>query len=161
MVQVPVPMNVAVEPETVQTAGVVDAKLTASPELAVADRTRVVPAVCGAIPAKAMVSLARAGVWLCGVDPPHPPKSKAQESAPRRQRKRVRVHLVDESIRIRMAAFKNVPLFSERRPDKPGSHRTGSMRGRLPGGGINIRFRRRPVWRTRTKIGILVAANYA
>ena len=160
MVQVPAAINEAVEPETVQTAGVVDAKLTASPELAVADRAKEVPAVCAAIPAKAMVSLARAGVWLCCVDPPQPPKSAAQQSAPRRQKKRGPVHFVHEVIRIRVAAFKNVPLFSERRPDKPGSHRTGSMRGRLPGGGINIRFRRRPVWRTRTKIGILVAANY-
>ena len=55
MVQVPAALSVAVTPETVQTAGVVEAKLAGKPELADAERVRVRPAVCGGIAPKAML----------------------------------------------------------------------------------------------------------
>ena len=59
MVQVPAARSDATDPETVQTAGVEDAKATASPEVADADKFRVVPATwpAGAV-AKVMVWLA-------------------------------------------------------------------------------------------------------
>jgi hypothetical protein len=43
MVQVPAVRSEAVLPETVQTAGVVEAKLTGKPELADAERVKFVP----------------------------------------------------------------------------------------------------------------------
>lgn len=46
MVQVPVAPNVAVAPETVQTLGVVEAKETGRPELAVAESASGTPTVC-------------------------------------------------------------------------------------------------------------------
>jgi hypothetical protein len=46
MVQVPAVANVAVVPETVQTAGVSEAKLTVKPELADALRLSGVPSTC-------------------------------------------------------------------------------------------------------------------
>jgi len=46
MEQVPPVSNDAEVPETVQMVGVVEANLTARPELAVADRARVEPASC-------------------------------------------------------------------------------------------------------------------
>ena len=49
MVQVPATRNVAVVPETVQTLAVDEAKLTANPELAVAESVKGVPTVCAAI----------------------------------------------------------------------------------------------------------------
>ncbi len=49
MLQVPAPINVAMEPETVQTAGVVEAKLTARFEVALAVSVRGVPTVWAAI----------------------------------------------------------------------------------------------------------------
>jgi len=58
MVQVPARMRVAVFPETVQTDEVSEAKLTASPELAVAVRLTGVPTVCAGIPLNVMVWLA-------------------------------------------------------------------------------------------------------
>jgi hypothetical protein len=48
-------INVAVLPETLQIAGVVLVKLTASPELAVAIRVSGVPTVCVAMVGKVMV----------------------------------------------------------------------------------------------------------
>ena len=45
----------AVVPETVQTGGVVEAKLTANPELAEAESVRLVPAVWPAMVGKLMV----------------------------------------------------------------------------------------------------------
>ena len=55
MVQVPEAINVAVVPETVQMPVVVDVKVTASPELAVAESVRGVPTVCVPGLAKLMV----------------------------------------------------------------------------------------------------------
>ena len=55
MLQNPSPTSEAESPETVQIAGVVDEKLTISPELAVADRFTVPPLVCAAIAGKAIV----------------------------------------------------------------------------------------------------------
>jgi len=45
MVQVPVAINVAVAPDTVQTLAVVEAKLTVRPEVVVATRVSGVPTV--------------------------------------------------------------------------------------------------------------------
>jgi hypothetical protein len=56
--QVPAAINVAVVPLTVQTVCVVDAKLTVSPELAVAANVRGVPTVCVAGVAKVIVCAA-------------------------------------------------------------------------------------------------------
>jgi len=53
--QLPAARNVAVVPDTVQMVGVVDAKLTARPELAVAESVRGVPTVCAGIVGKVMV----------------------------------------------------------------------------------------------------------
>ncbi len=55
MVQVPVAMNVAVVPETVQTPVVVEVKVTAKPELAVAESVSGVPTVCEGMVANVMV----------------------------------------------------------------------------------------------------------
>jgi len=55
IVQVPAPARVAVEAAIVQVLGVTDEKLTGRPELAVADKASVVPAVCGEIAANVMV----------------------------------------------------------------------------------------------------------
>jgi hypothetical protein len=55
MMQFPAATIEAVLPETVQIAGVVDEKLTARPELAVADRFTVAPMFCAAMAAKVMV----------------------------------------------------------------------------------------------------------
>jgi len=55
MVQVPLAMNVAVVPETVQTLVVVDVKATASPDVAVADSVNGVPTVCAEIAEKLIV----------------------------------------------------------------------------------------------------------
>ena len=61
-------------PVTVQTEGVVEAKLTGRPELAVADRFNVVPAVCDGIAAKVIVCEMRvmpvplkAMTWVAGL----------------------------------------------------------------------------------------------
>jgi len=53
--QVPAERNEADVPETVHTPGVVDAKPTASPELAVAESVRGVPTVCAGMAPKVMV----------------------------------------------------------------------------------------------------------
>jgi len=58
MVQVPVEARVTVAPDTVQTAGVVEAKLTGSPELAVAE------IVNGATPNATLLSEGNAIVWV-------------------------------------------------------------------------------------------------
>ena len=55
MLQFPAAINEAVLPVTVQIAGVADEKLTARPEVAVAERFNVVPAVCAPIAGKLMV----------------------------------------------------------------------------------------------------------
>ena len=55
MVQLPAPTNVAVLPDTEQTVLGEAAKLTASPELAVALSARGVPTVCVGMAAKLMV----------------------------------------------------------------------------------------------------------
>jgi len=55
MVQVPLAMNVAVVPETVQTLVVVDVNVTASPDVAVAERVSGVPTVCAEIAGKLIV----------------------------------------------------------------------------------------------------------
>jgi hypothetical protein len=55
MVQVPVAISEAVVPDTEQTAGVVEARLTGRPESDVADRATVPPADCAAIAPKVMV----------------------------------------------------------------------------------------------------------
>ena len=55
MVQAPEAMNVAVVPETVHMLVVVEVKLTARPELAVAESVSGVPTVCDAIVGKVMV----------------------------------------------------------------------------------------------------------
>ena len=55
MVQVPVPLKVAVEPETVQTEAVREAKLTVRPELADALRASGVPCTWLAIGLKVIV----------------------------------------------------------------------------------------------------------
>jgi hypothetical protein len=49
MVQLPETRNAALFPDTVHTVGVVDAKLTVNPELAVALSVKGVPTVCAAI----------------------------------------------------------------------------------------------------------------
>ena len=53
--QVPAAMKLAVAPETVQTLAVVEAKLTARPEVAVAVRLSGVPTVCAPGLLKVMV----------------------------------------------------------------------------------------------------------
>ena len=58
MVQLPAEFIEAVVPETVQTEGVRDAKLTVNPEVAVAVRFSGVPTVWPAIGAKEMVWVA-------------------------------------------------------------------------------------------------------
>src|ERR1700722_8667680 len=55
IVHVPAAARVVVEPATVQTLGVADAKLTERPELAVAVNAGVVPAVWGGIAPKVIV----------------------------------------------------------------------------------------------------------
>ena len=65
MEQVPVAMNDAVLPETVQTDAVVDLKATGKPELAEATRLNVVPFVWVAIFGKVMVWLALVTAKLC------------------------------------------------------------------------------------------------
>ena len=55
MVQLPCATNVAVLPDSVQTAGVVEVKLTAKPEVADALSVRVFPTVCVGIALKVMV----------------------------------------------------------------------------------------------------------
>jgi hypothetical protein len=62
---VPVATNVAVVPFTVQTVVVVDAKLTASPEVAVAVSGSVVPIVCVPIVGKVIVCGWPATLKLC------------------------------------------------------------------------------------------------
>jgi hypothetical protein len=57
MVQVPAAIKLAVAPESVQTADVVEAKLTARPELADAETVNGVPTVWVAIVPKVMVWL--------------------------------------------------------------------------------------------------------
>jgi hypothetical protein len=63
MVQAPTATNVTVAPETVQTAGVVEAKLTASPEEAVALR------VNGALPSGWLASAPKVIVWATPTNP--------------------------------------------------------------------------------------------
>jgi hypothetical protein len=68
MVQVPAVSSEAVLPETVQTASVVEAKLTGKPEVAVAARARLVPAYSTPVMGKkVMVCAMNAGltVKLC------------------------------------------------------------------------------------------------
>jgi hypothetical protein len=57
MVQVPGVIKLAVAPETVQTADVVEAKLTGRPELAEAERVSLVPTVWAVMASKATVWL--------------------------------------------------------------------------------------------------------
>ena len=59
-------MNVAVVPETVHTLVVVDVKLIARPEVAVADSVRGVPTVCAAIVGKLIVCALPFTAKLCG-----------------------------------------------------------------------------------------------
>jgi hypothetical protein len=83
MVQVPAAISVAVEPETVQIADVLDVKLTGRPELAVAVKLSDVPAVWLAMTPKEICWLESTGDWLCGVDPPpHPATNNEQASNP-------------------------------------------------------------------------------
>ena len=65
MVQIPEAMKVAVVPETVQTDAVVEAKLTAKPELAVATIARGVPTVCVLGALKVMVCAPMVTAKLC------------------------------------------------------------------------------------------------
>ena len=65
MVQVPDAIKEAVFSATVQAVGVVEAKLTPRPELAVAESVSVVPAVCEGMAAKVMVWVAWATPKLC------------------------------------------------------------------------------------------------
>ena len=65
MVHVPAAMKLAVVPETVQTVEVVEAKLTARPELAVAERASSVPTVFGGILSKVIVWALMETVRLC------------------------------------------------------------------------------------------------
>lgn len=55
MVQVPAARKDASDPATVQTPGVVEEKVTGSPEVAVAESVSLVPTDCGPGLAKAMV----------------------------------------------------------------------------------------------------------
>jgi hypothetical protein len=55
IVHVPVPTNEAVMPDTVHTLEVVEANVTASPELAVALSVTVPPTVCAGIALKVIV----------------------------------------------------------------------------------------------------------
>ena len=55
MLQVPAVARVAAEPPTIQTAGVVEIKLTGNPELAVAASVRVEAATCVGIDPKLIV----------------------------------------------------------------------------------------------------------
>jgi hypothetical protein len=55
MAQIPLESRVAVVPETVQTVGVVEANVTANPELAVADNVTGVPYLCAGIARNVMV----------------------------------------------------------------------------------------------------------
>jgi len=65
MVHVPAPVSAAVAPETVQTDGVVEAKLTANPELADAIRATWPPTVWAGIAANVMVWVAWLTAKLC------------------------------------------------------------------------------------------------
>jgi len=65
MVHVPVAKKLAVVPETVQTLVVVEAKLTAKPELAVAESARGVPMVWVLGAAKVMVCASPLTGKLC------------------------------------------------------------------------------------------------
>jgi hypothetical protein len=64
-VHVPAAFSVAVPPETVHTTGVVDAKLTAKPELAVAANASDAPAVCVEIAPNVIVCASPFTVKLC------------------------------------------------------------------------------------------------
>lgn len=77
--QVPTPTSVKVVPLTVQTAGVVDAKVTARPELAVALKAAgAKPKVCPAGAAKVMLWAAGCGA---GSLPPPPPQALSAATA--------------------------------------------------------------------------------
>ena len=65
MVHVPEAMKLAVAPETVQTVGVVEEKVTERPELAVAERASCVPAIWPGIAPKEMVWDSPFTVKLC------------------------------------------------------------------------------------------------
>jgi hypothetical protein len=58
MLQVPLESRVAVVPETVQAVGVIEANVTANPELAVADSVTGVPYVCVGIAGNVIVCVA-------------------------------------------------------------------------------------------------------
>ena len=75
MVQVPAATNVAVAPPTVQTLAVVEAKLTARPELAVALSASGVPTVCAPGLAKVMLCAPVAMLMTAGLILTHPPRS--------------------------------------------------------------------------------------
>jgi hypothetical protein len=66
MVQVPLAMNVAVVPEIVQMPVVVEVKLTAKPDVAVAESVSGVPTVCVAIAGKLIVCGLPLTWTLCG-----------------------------------------------------------------------------------------------
>ena len=74
MEQVPGASSVAVEPDTVQTEAVVDAKLTGNPELAVAVKVMEETAGWLAIAAKVIVWL----VGVAGPEDPHPAMQNMQ-----------------------------------------------------------------------------------
>jgi hypothetical protein len=65
MVQLPVEPRLAVSPETPQTAGVIEAKLTVRPELADADSVSGVPTAWAAIAPKVIVCARPFTVKLC------------------------------------------------------------------------------------------------
>jgi hypothetical protein len=94
---VPAAIKLAVVPETVQTADVVEAKLTVRPELAVAESVSCVPAGCVEIVPKVMI-------WLCtvGVVPLLPPQADKRRAIGRvriagRQNKTLDALLREES----------------------------------------------------------------
>ena len=79
MVQLPTPSKVKLVPLTLQTAGVVDASVTARPELAVALKAvGVTPKVCPAGAAKVMLCAAGCGA---GSLPPPPPQALSAAAA--------------------------------------------------------------------------------
>jgi hypothetical protein len=80
MVQVPEVIKVAVVLETVQTLEVVEAKLTARPELAEAESVSGVPTVCAAGAVKVMVCAVRL-VPPPLVEPPPPPPQADRDTA--------------------------------------------------------------------------------
>jgi hypothetical protein len=99
MVQFPEAISDAVASATVQTVFVVDTKLTGNPELAVADKVSVVPAVWLAMATKVMLWLKSGGGCSCRTDPPHPAMNRPQIRTVKQPIAQGQDNFADESIR--------------------------------------------------------------